>query len=76
MVEGLAQRNHSNRSREERDAGANSSKVAIPWQIRWDEIKNPSYHPRRVFYYLEKGGGADGYGKPYGQWRYGHDQIY
>jgi hypothetical protein len=35
VVEGLARRNHSNRSRVERDAGANSSKDHGPWEIRW-----------------------------------------
>jgi len=35
VVEGLARRNHSNRFRLRRDAGANSSRVAIPWKIRF-----------------------------------------
>jgi len=38
VAEGLAQGSHSNRSRLRRDAGANSSKVGIPWKIRWDEV--------------------------------------
>jgi len=37
VAEGLARGSHSNRSRRRRDAGANSSKVGIPWKIRWDE---------------------------------------
>jgi hypothetical protein len=34
VVEGLARRNHSNRSCMRRDAGANSNKASNPWKIR------------------------------------------
>jgi len=55
VVEGLARRNHSNRSRLRRDAGANSSKVVIPWKIRSDWT-NPSPFlstKKGLFYYRE-----------------------
>jgi hypothetical protein len=39
-----------------RDAGANSSKVGIPWKIRWDErkLQAPSYQPGRGFFIVKE----------------------
>jgi len=65
VAEGLARRSHSNRSRFRRDAGANSSKVEIPWKIREDrKCCSPFLSSKRgLFLFQERGGGDDGYGK-------------
>jgi hypothetical protein len=67
VVEGLARRSHSNRSAGG-DAGAKSSKVEIPWKIRWDgKHKSPLLLTKRgLFIFQERGGGKDGYGKRHG----------
>lgn len=39
-----------------RNAGANSSKVGIPWKIRWDKIQKPLLiNQEGVFFILRKG---------------------
>jgi hypothetical protein len=56
VAEGLARGSHSNRFRRRRDAGANSSKVRIPWKIRWDEafIKPLLISQEGVFLFRER----------------------
>jgi hypothetical protein len=57
VVEGLARRNHSNRSRAKRDAGANSSKGKIPWKIRWgDGIFKPLLMNREGAFFIPRRG--------------------
>jgi hypothetical protein len=71
VAEGLARR----RVPPGRDAGANSSKVEIPWEIRrGEDPESPFLAAKEGFFLGSMGGEAWGIGKLHGQWRPGRQR--